>query len=88
MSEWFSGAIAGAAVDLLLFPIDTIETRRQIVSTLQASLLKREHIYRGISAVALGGAPSGPISPSSLCFKALKDSRKHSFGSGALLWDV
>uniref|UniRef100_A0A0K0F8P4 S-adenosylmethionine mitochondrial carrier protein (inferred by orthology to a human protein) n=1 Tax=Strongyloides venezuelensis TaxID=75913 RepID=A0A0K0F8P4_STRVS len=50
------GAFAGLAVDLALYPIDTIKTRLQS----EKGFLKSggfKNIYKGIGAVALGAAP-------------------------------
>ena len=56
-----AGAFAGVAVDVSLFPIDTIKTRLQAPGGLLANCGWRG-IYKGIGSVATGSAPSG-LSP-------------------------
>jgi len=53
-----AGAFAGVAVDLSLFPIDTIKTRLQAPGGFLANGGWRG-IYKGIGSVATGSAPSG-----------------------------
>lgn len=51
-----SGAVAGLAVDLILFPLDTIKTRLQSKEGFVASGGFRS-IYSGTTSVAIGSAP-------------------------------
>ncbi len=56
----FAGATAGLAVDLTLFPLDTIKTRLQS----EQGLLKSggfKNIYAGIPTVAIGSAPGAAL---------------------------
>jgi solute carrier family 25 S-adenosylmethionine transporter 26 len=53
-----AGAFAGVAVDLSLFPIDTIKTRLQAPGGFRANGGWRG-IYKGIGSVSMGSAPSG-----------------------------
>jgi len=53
-----AGAFAGVAVDVSLFPIDTIKTRLQAPGGLFANGGWRG-IYKGIGSVSTGSAPSG-----------------------------
>ena len=53
-----AGAFAGVAVDVLLFPIDTIKTRLQAPGGFFANGGWRG-IYKGIGSVSAGSAPSG-----------------------------
>jgi len=65
-----AGAFAGVAVDLSLFPIDTIKTRLQAPGGFLANG-GWHGIYKGIGSVATGSAPSGTtISASFLTFQA------------------
>jgi len=55
-----SGGMAGTAVDVALFPIDTIKTRLQA----EQGFLKAggfKGIYNGLSAAAAGSAPGGAL---------------------------
>jgi hypothetical protein len=53
-----AGGLAGTAVDLLLFPIDTIKTRLQSSrGFVRAGLFKG--IYKGVGSVLVGSAPGG-----------------------------
>jgi solute carrier family 25 S-adenosylmethionine transporter 26 len=54
-----AGAFAGVAVDVSLFPIDTIKTRLQAPGGFLQNGGWRG-IYRGIGSVSAGSAPSGP----------------------------
>lgn len=54
------GAAAGLAVDLSLYPLDTIKTRLQSAEGFAASGGFR-NIYRGMSSVALGAAPGSAL---------------------------
>ena|SRR5208282_6155093 len=56
-----AGAFAGVAVDVSLFPIDTIKTRLQAPGGFLANGGWRG-IYKGIGSVLAGSAPSGFIS--------------------------
>ena len=50
--------MAGTAVDVALFPLDTIKTRLQSAEGfLKAGGLRG--VYNGLSAVAVGSAPGG-----------------------------
>lgn len=90
MKEWVAGGIAGGTVDLVLFPLDTIKTRLQATwrgKTLspgqRAPVPLTGQIYRGVSAVALGGAPNGtPLS--ALCVEVVLKNEH----SGTLFWDL
>ena len=53
-----AGAFAGVAVDVSLFPIDTIKTRLQAPGGFLANGGWRG-IYKGIGSVSAGSAPSG-----------------------------
>lgn len=53
-----SGALAGLAVDLSLFPLDTIKTRLQSEAGFLAAGGFRG-VYAGIGSVAIGSAPGG-----------------------------
>ena len=53
-----AGAFAGLAVDVSLFPIDTVKTRLQASGGFFANGGWRG-IYKGIGSVSLGSAPSG-----------------------------
>ncbi len=55
-----SGGIAGMAVDITLFPIDTLKTRLQSPSGFWSSGGFRG-IYNGIGAVAIGSAPGAAL---------------------------
>lgn len=55
-----AGGIAGTAVDVTLFPIDTIKTRVQTEGGFKASGGFRG-VWRGLGAAALGSAPNGAI---------------------------
>lgn len=61
LGKWlFSGAMAGLAVDLSLYPLDTIKTRIQSQQGFKnAGGFKT--IYRGMSSVAVGSAPSSAL---------------------------
>jgi solute carrier family 25 S-adenosylmethionine transporter 26 len=56
----FAGGFAGFAVDVSLFPLDTIKTRLQSQQGFQAAG-GFKHLYRGLSSVALGSAPTAAI---------------------------
>ena len=53
-----SGAAAGLAVDLALFPLDTLKVRLQASNTLQ---ITKNSLFRGVSSVMLGSAPGGTL---------------------------
>lgn len=55
-----SGASAGLAVDLSLYPLDTLKTRLQSQNGFRASGGFR-HLYRGMGSVALGSAPGSAL---------------------------
>ena len=54
------GGAASLAVDMSLYPIDTIKTRLQSEQGFRAAGGFR-HLYRGISSVALGAAPNAAL---------------------------
>lgn len=56
----FAGALAGLAVDLSLFPLDTIKTRLQSSSGFRAAG-GFKGLYQGIGSIALGSAPSSAL---------------------------
>lgn len=56
----FAGGIAGFAVESSLFPLDTIKTRLQSQQGFQAAG-GFKNLYRGLSSVALGSAPTAAI---------------------------
>src|SRR4051794_38159663 len=66
-----AGGVAGTAVDLSLFPLDTLKTRLQSSAGFRASGGFR-NLYRGLGSVALGSAPSA-----SLFFLAYDSIRRH-----------
>lgn len=53
-----AGAFAGVAVDVSLFPIDTLKTRLQAAGGFLANG-GWHGIYKGIGSVSAGSAPSG-----------------------------
>lgn len=56
-AEWLlGGAAAGLAVDLSLFPLDTVKTRLQSSAGFRKSGAF-SGLYRGMGSVALGSAP-------------------------------
>jgi solute carrier family 25 (mitochondrial S-adenosylmethionine transporter), member 26 len=55
-----AGGLAGLAVDVALFPLDTIKTRLQSPAGLRASGGLRG-IYRGLGAAAAGSAPGAAL---------------------------
>lgn len=55
-----AGALAGLAVDLSLFPLDTIKTRLQSSAGFAASG-GFKGLYQGIGSIALGSAPSSAL---------------------------
>jgi hypothetical protein len=56
----FSGAIAGLAVDLILYPLDTMKTRMQSKQGFKLSG-GLNSMYRGVRAVAVGSAPGSAL---------------------------
>ncbi|VDD87407.1 unnamed protein product [Enterobius vermicularis] len=56
----FAGAVAGLAVDLSLYPIDTLKTRLQSAKGFVAAGGFR-HLYQGMSSVAVGSAPGSAL---------------------------
>lgn len=54
------GAMAGLAVDVSLYPLDTIKTRIQSQQGFKGSGGFKQ-IYRGMSSVALGSAPGSAL---------------------------
>lgn len=55
-----AGALAGLAVDLSLYPLDTIKTRLQSAGGFRAAG-GFTHLYQGIGSIALGSAPSSAL---------------------------
>lgn len=55
-----AGALAGLAVDLSLYPLDTIKTRLQSSEGFSASG-GFANLYQGIGSIALGSAPSSAL---------------------------
>lgn len=56
-----AGGLAGSAVDIILFPLDTLKTRLQSPAGLrQSGGLKS--LYSGIGTTLLGSAPGGNAS--------------------------
>jgi solute carrier family 25 S-adenosylmethionine transporter 26 len=55
-----SGAAAGLAVDVSLFPLDTLKTRLQASGGLSANGGFRG-VYNGIGSIFAGSAPSGKL---------------------------
>jgi len=53
-----SGSLAGFAVDIVLYPLDTIKTRLQSSAGFRHSGGFRG-IYRGLGSVAVGSVPGG-----------------------------
>ncbi|KPA84490.1 putative mitochondrial mitochondrial carrier protein [Leptomonas pyrrhocoris] len=58
MESLIAGACAGLFVDLSLYPIDTVKTRIQSKEGFLASG-GFKHVYKGLSAVAVGSVPGG-----------------------------
>lgn len=58
MVAFQSGGIAGTAVDIILFPLDTLKTRLQSAEGFAKSGGFRA-IYAGVASAASGSAPSG-----------------------------
>jgi len=78
-----AGAVAGAAVDLVLYPIDTIKTRLQTGSMKELSLEALPELYAGLVGSLAGHVPS-----SALFFAIYQTSKVYwlepSFGQGAV----
>ena len=55
-----AGAAAGLAVDISLFPMDTLKTRLQAPEGFRAAG-GFKHVYRGLGPVALGSAPGSAL---------------------------
>lgn len=55
-----AGGCASSAVDVLIFPLDTIKTRLQSQAGFQAAGGYRG-LFRGVSAAAIGSAPGGAL---------------------------
>lgn len=55
-----SGGVAGLAVDLSLYPLDTIKTRLQSKEGFKTSG-GFKNIYKGISSIMLGSAPGSAL---------------------------
>ena len=79
----FAGAIAGAAVDLVLYPLDTIKTRLQTNSMKELSMQALPGLYSGLLSSLAGHVPS-----SALFFAIYQTSKVYwlepSFGEGAV----
>uniref|UniRef100_A0A914ZAZ1 S-adenosylmethionine mitochondrial carrier protein n=1 Tax=Panagrolaimus superbus TaxID=310955 RepID=A0A914ZAZ1_9BILA len=60
LHKTFAGGVAGFSVDVVLFPLDTIKTRLQSQQGFHAAGGSK-NLYRGLSSVALGSAPTGAI---------------------------
>lgn len=56
----FSGAIAGLAVDLILYPLDTMKTRMQSKQGFKLSG-GMNSMYQGVRVVAVGSAPGSAL---------------------------
>ncbi|GJD09172.1 Putative mitochondrial carrier protein PET8 [Galdieria sulphuraria] len=54
-----SGAFAGAIVDFVLFPLDTLKTRLQVRQGVAWSTLLFRGIYRGLGPAVAASAPAG-----------------------------
>uniref|UniRef100_A0A915ASZ4 S-adenosylmethionine mitochondrial carrier protein n=1 Tax=Parascaris univalens TaxID=6257 RepID=A0A915ASZ4_PARUN len=74
----FCGASAGLAVDLSLYPLDTIKTRLQSKQGFAAAG-GLKNIYRGMSSVAVGSAPGAAL------FFSTYTATKHFIGSQSSL---
>jgi hypothetical protein len=78
-----AGAVAGAAVDLVLYPIDTIKTRLQTGSMKDLDLESLPELYSGLI-----GSLAGHIPSSALFFAIYQTSKVYwlepSFGQGAV----
>ncbi|KHN73601.1 S-adenosylmethionine mitochondrial carrier protein [Toxocara canis] len=74
----FCGASAGLAVDLSLYPLDTIKTRLQSAQGFSAAG-GFKNIYRGMSSVAIGSAPGAAL------FFSTYTTSKHLLGNQSTL---
>ncbi len=76
--------MAGTAVDLLFFPIDTLKTRLQSVQGFVKAGAFRG-IYQGVGSVVVGSAPGGEHT-----IKRFRSflKKKHSLNSCCILFDV
>jgi len=80
-----AGGCAGTAVDVALFPIDTVKTRLQAAEGFwQAGGFRG--IYRGLGAAALGSAPGAALFFST--YETLKPFTGNFFGGGFLAHSV
>lgn len=62
MTPYQAGGVAGTAVDLLFFPIDTVKTRLQSAQGfIRAGGFRG--VYKGIGSVVVGSAPGGTHTP-------------------------
>jgi solute carrier family 25 S-adenosylmethionine transporter 26 len=83
-----SGALAGASVDTLLFPLDTLKTRLQSKAGFlkagglnETTLIKGfSKIYSGLSSALVGSAPSAAL------FFLTYDTMKRNLGDGLSPW--
>jgi solute carrier family 25 S-adenosylmethionine transporter 26 len=60
MDSCLAGGLAGASVDTILFPLDTIKTRLQSQQGFRAAG-GFKNIYSGLSSAVLGSAPSASL---------------------------
>jgi hypothetical protein len=56
-----AGSIAGCAVDLSLYPIDTIKTRLQEKNSLRSKGNIFSSLYSGVGSVLIGSGPSSAL---------------------------
>jgi len=56
-----AGAVAGAAVDLALYPIDTIKTRLQTIGSIQLEAGEWRQLYSGLLGGLVGHVPSSAL---------------------------
>ncbi|CAJ0930505.1 unnamed protein product, partial [Mesorhabditis belari] len=78
--ELMCGATAGVAVDLGLYPLDTLKTRLQSKQGFRAAGGFR-NLYRGMSSVAIGSAPG-----SAIFFVSYRQAQK--MGNNSILSDI
>lgn len=75
-----AGASAGLAVDLILYPLDTVKTRMQ--QKQPAGTLKFHGLYRGVPSILVGSVPASAI------FFAVHDTVRSSRPSGSRCGDA
>jgi len=56
-----AGAVAGAAVDIVLYPIDTVKTRLQTSGTIGISVSDWKQLYSGLTGGLVGHVPSSAL---------------------------